>query len=1246
MKQLLGLLILLCASLSFGQAPTANFTASPLVVCVGTPINFTDASTPGAVPIANRTWDFGDGGSSNALNPTHTYNAAGTYTVTLVVTDQNGIADAEVKPAYILVNPLPQTNFSFTGNGCTVPFNVTFTNSSVAGANINYAWNFGNGQTSTATNPPAVTYSNAGTFAVSLTVTNTTTGCVNNLTNNIVVSNFAAGINAPTSACVGTTVSITDGSTVGANQWNWAFGNGQTSTSQNPSITYNAPGTYTISLLAQNANSGCQDVATQTIVINPPPIPSFAPNVTIGCAPLTVNFTNGNPGGSSYLWNFGDGSTGTGPNPSHVYTANGTYSVTLSMIDANGCSGTTILANLITVTAPIVDFTVSPDNNGCSPLTVLFTDLSTSPNPGTDPIVSWVWNFGDGSPPYVGQVPPPHVYSIIGQYTVTLTATTLTGCVGVEIKVDTIEVGGHSIPDFTMAPPIDCAKSDFQFTNLTTFIGTPDPNDVTYFWDYGDGGSGMGENPTYQYPIDTGYFSVQLIVDWNGCQDTVIYPNIVYVQAPIASFFVSQSVFCNPSSFPVTLDVDDLSIVGTVADDVEMTWDWGDGTFTYLDDPDIDDFDAGSSSHNYSNYGIYPVEQIIVNHTTGCEDSVIINVVITQTVADFALSNDSTCWGSPVTLLNTSTSTHLILDSLYYTMGNGVIFSQPSVTYAHPTPGQYNVTLYTTNVYGCTDDVTKTVEVLALPDANITPTAVAGCAPITVTYANTSVPVGNGVPLESFFWTFPNLSTQTLNSLASTNYTYTTEGTFTTTLVATDEFGCVSSPAIVNMTLTKPTANFILDSVVCDDENFIAQNTSTSATNYQWFVDASSQAFTSNFNYSFDEQTSSAYNHVPHLITMIATDQNGCMDTAVQTIIVSVPNIDLSFTFTGASVNGNGDYTCPPVFAGFDDNTDSYGSISSWAWDFGDGKFSTFQNPNNTYVYPGTYTASFSIVDEFGCTDDTVLVDYLTVLGPTGQAFWTSVGNICQQTFLFDSDSLTNVTDIMWEMGDGTTFNGLTPFSYEYGSYQTFNPTATLLDDAGCEVLLELPPIYVINNGLNALFVADPNEGPMGTNFTLIDQSSFTTAPIDSWTWYLPNDTITNFTNASLTNIFGPPGTYPVTLIVADTNGCFDNYTLNVIVTNEFHLPNVFTPNGDGINEYFEMNADVFVEFEIVILNRWGNVVHNRKNATGTYLWDGLAQSGEKVQDGVYFYHLYGTLTDGSIGEKHGNVTVVENHQP
>ena len=156
----------------------------------------------------------------------------------------------------------------------------------------------------------------------------------------------------------------------------------------------------------------------------------------------------------------------------------------------------------------------------------------------------------------------------------------------------------------------------------------------------------------------------------------------------------------------------------------------------------------------------------------------------------------------------------------------------------------------------------------------------------------------------------------------------------------------------------------------------------------------------------------------------------------------------------------------------------------------------------------------------------------------------------------------------------------MTPFSYEYGSYQTFDPTATLLDGNGCEVILELPPIYVINNGLNALFdslihLKDQWEQHSRLQINL-------RSPLHQLIHghgIYQTDTIINFTDASIANEFGPPGTYQITLVVADTNGCFHDYTLDVIVTNEFHLPNVFTPNGDGVNEVFEMKADVFESF-------------------------------------------------------------------
>ena len=179
MKQIFPFLIFTILSfLSYSQAPTANFTASPLSVCAGVPVNFTSTSSANGGPaITQYSWNFGDGVTVSTQNPSHIFTTAGTFTITLVVTNASGGVDSEIKPSYITVLPAPAVGFNVTGLGCTVPLTVGFTNTSASGANYSYAWNFGNGQNSNQQSPANVTYNAAGNYGVQLTVTNTSNGC-------------------------------------------------------------------------------------------------------------------------------------------------------------------------------------------------------------------------------------------------------------------------------------------------------------------------------------------------------------------------------------------------------------------------------------------------------------------------------------------------------------------------------------------------------------------------------------------------------------------------------------------------------------------------------------------------------------------------------------------------------------------------------------------------------------------------------------------------------------------------------------------------------------------------------------------------------------------------------------------------------------------------------------------------------------------------------------------------------------
>ncbi len=1222
----------------FAQTPpTANFTGNPLSACIGSPVNFNSTSVVGSAPITSYSWDFGDGFSATGSTTNHVYSLAGTYTVTLVVQASNGQADAEVKVNYITVNPLPIANFSASTNGCTLPVSVTFTNSSTGAST--YSWNFGNGQTSTSASPPNQTYTTAGTYNVQLIVT-TSFGCKDTLIDPIVISNFQAGITSPLTACVGDAVAINNNSTVGANAFAWTFQNGTpaTSSSENNSVTFNTPGTFNITLDAQNTGSGCADSQITPIQILPKPVPSFTANPLIGCAPLAVTFTNTSGPGTTFTWDYGDGSTSSGANPApHNYVGNGTYSVILTMTAANGCSAASGPIN-ITLTSPVASFT-SNVVNGCAPLDVQFTSTSTAPTP----ITSWVWSFGDGTV-FSGQTPPVHTYPV-GVYDVSLTVTTAAGCVGTVSLPDYIQVGEIDLVNFSVNPTPSCAKTMVNFTDLSVISAPHTPSEVSYFWNFGDNGTSTLQNPTHEYASDTGFFDVTLIVTFRGCSDTLITNDAIYIKAPISIFNLPQTLFCNPAAFPVNVAVNDQSKIGKLPDDCLMVWTWGDGSSTTFDDPAFDDVNLGSTTHNYTAYGTYTIEQVIYNYTTGCSDSTTQIVHISQTIAGItAPANDSVCVGVVFSLDENSSSTHPF-GTFSWDMGNGATVTGANPTYAYPNFGVFNLTLTATNSVGCSDDATfATMKALANPIAQIAASDNDGCAPFLVTFTNTSTVTGNGVPLESFLFSFPdNGTTQTTTLVGQTvNHTFTTEGSFPVTLLATDQFGCVSAPATSTINITKPVAQFLIDSIICEGELVGTTNQSTGLAllSYQWALNGANFSTSQDFvnNYNFPENGTAA---TPVNYQLIVTDANGCKDTLVKTIQVSHPVAIIDYNLSGAATNANGDFLCPPVFATFTDNSNSLGNITNFVWNFGDGKTSTLTNPSNTYVFPGTYSVSMSITDEYGCTADTTLTNYLTIFGPQAEPDWASIPGLCGQDITFTLGNTTNVTEVTWNFGDGSTSADTNNFIHTYLSVNTFVPTVIVFDSNNCQVQYTLDSIFIPENGLDAQFTASSTTVSLGEEVLFNDVSTFLN-PIVAWTWTLSNSSqpFTNSTGASVSNGYVTPGPQTVTLIIEDALGCFDSYELVVNVDGNFNLPNVFTPGNDNINNTFSFKYNIFESWDVVIVNRWGGVMKEANKQTGTVFWDGTSKNGNPADDGVYFYILNAILLDGSEVRKEGFVQV------
>jgi PKD repeat protein len=308
------------------------------------------ASTDPDGTIASYAWNFGDGATASGVTATHTYAVTGTYSVTLTLTDDVGAVSTLTKSVSAAPNQAPIAAFSAAMNLQTLSVDASTSTDPEAGP-LTYAWNFGDGTSATGVTATH-TYAGTGSFTVTLTVTDN--GGLTATTSRQVASNLAPTA-AFTAAVTGLSVSVNGASssdpdgTIASYAWN--FGDGSTGTGMTATHSYAVGGTYTVTLSVTD-NGGATAGTTRSVVINRAPVAAFTSTVT----QLSVAF---NAAGSSdadgtiagYAWNFGDGTTGTGVAPTHVYAGAGTYPVTLTVTDNAGATGA--LSSPVTLTSAI-----------------------------------------------------------------------------------------------------------------------------------------------------------------------------------------------------------------------------------------------------------------------------------------------------------------------------------------------------------------------------------------------------------------------------------------------------------------------------------------------------------------------------------------------------------------------------------------------------------------------------------------------------------------------------------------------------------------------------------------------------------------------------------------------------------------------------------------------------------------------------------------------------------------------------
>ncbi len=473
----------------------ASIATNTISGCVPLTVNFTNNSTPDHQYL----WDFGSNDTTSVVfNPVKTFTAAGTYTANLYV--KTSICNNLYDTATVTITVYPNPVAAFTSTSSLCSNTITTSNNSTGNLGSNpYVWNWGDGTSSTLT-APSHTYATNGTFTVSLTVTSAQ-GCVNKLTDTISVFNFSTTVNSAT-LCGGETGYLY---AQGGTSYTWQpSATVSNSLSPNPAINPTATTIYTVQIDNNTPGYVCSKTLTTQVLVSPKPVANFTLNID-SCS-NSINFINQTtPSTSAYDWSYSTSTISNTPfsttqNPTHVFSAAGTYSIQLISITAAGCSDTIVKPVIV----PVDSVSIVPSQITC------YEEKATLMATGGN-AYSWQPASGLSSPTSASTTCFPTVTTI---YTVSITQNSLYGKVCIKTLTTSITVNPKitSAFNYTIAP----CGNNVQFSDSSYL--TP----VNWDWNFSPGNTSTLQNPSHFYPT-VGNYTVSLIATNSfGCKDTSI----------------------------------------------------------------------------------------------------------------------------------------------------------------------------------------------------------------------------------------------------------------------------------------------------------------------------------------------------------------------------------------------------------------------------------------------------------------------------------------------------------------------------------------------------------------------------------------------------------------------------------------------------------------------------------------------------------------------------------------------------
>lgn len=1168
------------------ETPNVDFTADAPGSCV-TPhtVNFR-ATGSGAATFA---WTFGDGGTSTGQFPAHTYTAEGRYNVVLTARSTQGCERVVSKPAFVAIERT-RTDFVVDGNACAET-NVTLRNTTTPAATYSY-WVLPDGRTSTATNP---TFYFAAPGTYNITLTSGPAGCEETVSKTITVhpKPQAAFTASPQSGCATPFSTQFTSQSTGATTYAWDFGDGETGTGDAPAHSYRNYGSYDVRLLVTSAQ-GCTDevMLPQYIRVEEPQGQLYI-DLPEGCLPHTTTFsavltTAGTIVG--YSWDFGDGGTSTLPTPSHTYTSEGIFNVSVTLEISGGCR-ITLRGSVRAGRIPVVEFDATP-KAPCADVPVQFTNLSTPP--GTE----WLWIFPEDDNRTESGENPSHVFRRIGLHDVTLEVSNY-GCRRTLTKIDFIRI----------LPPVaqfafnrTCAdRYRVQFTDQSDF--GPIAGTRIWQWDFGDGFTSADQSPVHVY-AQPGRYTITLTVSDGNCESVYRQTLDVIDERPVISS--DKAEICAGESVVISRNELDANLID------DWYWVWGDGTYAPTGGNNI--------SKTYRNPGTYNV-MLEIRDRNGCvSQSNTLPIQVNGALANFNVTG-LRCVNEDRLFNDASTPLHGYgITSWAWNFGDGTPVEQTTtqpLNYEHVfnTRGTYDVTLTIRDAAGCETVVTKPVTVIAVNAQFNTATQIA-CQNMGLQFSNAST----GANL-TYTWDFGDGTTSAATHPVKT---YTAPGKYTVKLDIADNEGCSSSirkdeyitvpdpkakftvpptlnvcpPALVQLTnestdfvrsvwdfgdgsrsdLEAPshiynlpgtytirlevfsegdcpaseTAEIKIDGPIgtrtmlpltgCVPHDITLSATSPNSVKYIWDLDNGTvQTTTTNtFTYKYDK----AGVYYPRVVL---EDAQGCKVPAQgprDSIIVD--EVKVSFTLDDSQA-------CDEALIRFNNTTtalskDNHGDPLTYTWDFGvtgrTDDVSSDENPQFFYSGVGDYTATLTATSRYGCTDTKTMP---VRVAPLPRANIREEDPVCEgATVLFSGTEDRNLpgTSWSWLVNDVETRTGTTGPRLTFDEPGVTNVKLVIRNSEGT-----CPSVSELNLTVNPLPTLNvtPREAVVCEGQGLQLQSNGSPAQY-SWTDYNISDP------ASPNPVVSPVRDTMYKVLALNSFGCARRDSMRVTVSHPFEV--------------------------------------------------------------------------------------------